>query len=343
MRALAKLEPREGIWRTEAPRPSIGPNDVLIRITNTSLCGTDVHIFNWDAWSQRTVPVPLITGHEYVGVIAAVGAEVSGLAPGDRVSGEGHITCGHCRNCRAGRRHLCRNTLGVGVQRQGAFADYLALPASNAFKLPASIPNEVAAILDPLGNAVHTALAFDLVGEDVLITGAGPIGLMAAAVARFVGARHIVITDVNRERLALASALGASRTVDVSDPGSDLGQVMAELGMKEGFDVGLEMSGAPAAYRQLLDTVIHGGKLALLGIPSKEFAVDFNRVIFKGLTLQGIYGRQMFETWYKMINLLEAGLDVTPVITHRFPMERYQDAFEVMRAGSSGKVILDWA
>ena len=343
MRALAKLEAREGIWRTEAPRPTIGPNDVLIRITNTSLCGTDVHIYNWDAWSQRTIPVPLITGHEYVGVIEEIGAEVAGLAPGDRVSGEGHITCGHCRNCRAGRRHLCRNTLGVGVQRQGAFADYLALPASNAFKLPDSIPDEVAAILDPLGNAVHTALAFDLVGEDVLITGAGPIGLMASAVARFVGARHIVVTDVNPDRLALAPTMGATRAVNVSPGGEDLRQVMGELGMTEGFDVGLEMSGAPAAYRQLLETSIHGGKLALLGIPSQEVPVDFNQVIFKGLTLQGIYGRQMFETWYKMINLLEAGLDVTPVITHSFPMESYQEAFDIMRAGSSGKVILDWA
>jgi len=342
LRALGKLEPREGIWRTEAPRPTIGPNDVLIRITNTSLCGTDVHIYNWDEWSQRTVPVGLITGHEYVGVIEEVGDEVTGLVAGDRVSGEGHITCGHCRNCRAGRRHLCRNTLGVGVQRQGAFADYLALPAGNAFKLPASIPDDVAAILDPLGNAVHTALAFDLVGEDVLITGAGPIGLMAAAVARFVGARHVVITDVNPERLKMATAMGATRAVNVADPDADLRQVMAELGMTEGFDIGLEMSGSPAAYRQLLDTLIHGGKLALLGIPAKEFAVDFNRVIFKGLTIHGIYGRQMFETWYKMINLLEAGLDVSPVITHRFSMESFQDAFDVMRAGACGKVILDW-
>ena len=342
MRALAKLEPREGIWATEAPRPEIGPNDVLIRITNTSLCGTDVHIYNWDAWSRRTVPVPLITGHEYVGVIEEVGAEVNGLAPGDRVSGEGHITCGHCRNCRAGRRHLCRNTVGVGVQRQGAFADYLALPAGNAFKLPPTLSDEVAAILDPLGNAVHTALAFDLVGEDVLITGAGPIGLMASAVARFVGARHIVITDVNPARLALAEAMGATRAVDVSKEGSDLRGVMSELGMTEGFDVGLEMSGAPGAYRQQLESVINGGKLALLGIPAAEFAVDFNQVIFKGLTVQGIYGRQMFETWYKMISLLDAGLDVSPVITHRFPMERFQEAFDVMRAGGCGKVILDW-
>ncbi len=342
MRALAKLEPREGIWRTEAETPTPGPNDVLIRISKTSICGTDVHIYNWDEWSKRTVPVGLITGHEYVGVIEAVGSEVSGFSVGDRVSGEGHITCGHCRNCRAGRRHLCRNTLGVGIQRQGAFADYLVLPAFNAFKLPDSIPDDVASILDPLGNAVHTALTFDLVGEDVLITGAGPIGLMAAAICRFVGARHIVITDVNPDRLALAPAMGATRAVNVSDPTFDLRDVMADLGMTEGFDVVLEMSGAPAAFGQLLDTVIHGGKVALLGIPSRDIAIDWNKVIFKGLTLQGIYGRQMFETWYKMRSLLEAGLDVTPVITHRFAMADFQRGFDVMRSGSSGKVILDW-
>ncbi len=342
MRALAKLEPREGIWRIEAGVPSPGPNDVLIRISKTSICGTDVHIYNWDEWSKRTVPVGLIIGHEYVGVIEAVGSEVTGFAVGDRVSGEGHITCGHCRNCRAGRRHLCRNTLGVGVQRQGAFADYLVLPAFNAFKLPDSIPDDVASILDPLGNAVHTALTFDLVGEDVLITGAGPIGLMSAAICRFVGARHIVITDVNPDRLALASALGATRAVNVADPACDLRDVMADLGMTEGFDVVLEMSGAPAAFGQLLDTVIHGGKVALLGIPSRDIAIDWNKVIFKGLTLQGIYGRQMFETWYKMRNLLEAGLDVTPVITHRFPMADFQRGFDIMRSGKSGKVILDW-
>ena len=342
MRALAKLEPREGIWRIEAPVPEVGPNDVLIRVRRTSLCGTDVHIYDWDAWSRRTVPVPLITGHEYVGVVAAVGSEVRGFAPGDRVAGEGHITCGHCRNCRAGRRHLCRNTVGVGVQRQGAFADYISLPAVNAFKLPDSIPDDVGAILDPLGNAVHTALTFDLVGEDVLITGAGPIGLMAAAVARFVGARHVVVTDVNPARLEMAPAMGASRAVDVSGGGEVLADVMADLGMTEGFDVALEMSGAPSALRDILRTVIHGGKVALLGIPSREIAIDWNDVIFKGLTIQGIYGRQMFETWYKMIALLQAGLDVTPVITHRFPMEEFQQAFDVMRAGRSGKVILDW-
>jgi len=331
------------MWLIDAPRPQVGPNDVLIRISNTSLCGTDVHIYNWDAWSQRTIPLPLITGHEYVGVIEELGSEVMGFAVGDRVSGEGHLTCGHCRNCRAGRRHLCRNTVGVGVQRQGAFADFLVLPAVNAFKLPASLPDEIGAILDPLGNAVHTALTYDLVGEDVLITGAGPIGLMAAAVARFVGARYIVVTDVNPERLKMAAVMGANRGVDVSQPGADLRDVMADLGMTEGFDVAMEMSGAPGAFGQILDTVIHGGKVALLGIPSRDIAIDWNKVIFKGLNIQGIYGRQMFETWYKMSNLLQAGLDVSPVITHRFKVAEFQAAFDVMRAGRSGKVILDWA
>lgn len=343
MRALAKIEPREGIWRIDAPTPSPGPNDLLIRIGKTSLCGTDVHIYNWDAWSQKTVPLPLITGHEWMGVVAEVGSEVSGYAVGDRVSGEGHITCGYCRNCRAGRRHLCRNTVGVGVQRQGAFADYFVLPAFNAFKLPDAIPDEVAAILDPLGNAVHTALMFDMVGEDVLITGAGPIGLMACAVSRFVGARNIVITDVNPERLALAERMGATATLNVATEGAGLPSLMADLGMVEGFDVALEMSGAAAAYEQILATVIHGGKVALLGIPPAGFAVDWNQVIFKGLTLQGIYGRQMFETWYKMSNLLRAGLDVSPVITHRFAADDHQSAFDAMRSGRSGKVILDWS
>jgi len=343
VRALAKLEPREGIWRTDVPKPTPGPNDLLIRIRKTSICGTDVHIYNWDAWSRRTVPVPLVTGHEYVGVVEEIGSEVKGFSVGDRVSGEGHITCGHCRNCRAGRRHLCPNTLGVGVQRQGAFADYLVLPAYNAFKIPDAIPDDVASILDPLGNAVHTALAFDLVGEDVLITGAGPIGLMAAAIARFVGARNVVITDVNEERLKMAPEMGVTRAVNVSDPAVDLRDVMRDLGMTEGFDVVMEMSGAPAAFQQFLDTVINGGKVALLGIPSVDFAIDWNQVIFKGLTLQGIYGRKMFETWYKMKNLLLSGLDVTPVITHHFPMERFQEGFYVMRSGKSGKVILDWS
>ncbi|MEJ2665605.1 MAG: L-threonine 3-dehydrogenase [Deinococcales bacterium] len=346
MKALAKLEPRPGMWLIDAPEPAMGPNDLTIRITHTSICGTDVHIYNWDVWAQRTIPVPMITGHEYVGVVEAVGSEVQGFAPGDRVSGEGHITCGHCRNCRAGRRHLCRNTQGVGVNRPGAFAERFVLPAGNAFKVPAGIPDDWAAILDPLGNAVHTALAFDVVGEDVLVTGAGPIGQMAAAVARFRGARYIVITDVNGERLRMAEAMGAvDRVVDVSDAAgaSDaLRGVMGDLGMTEGFDVVFEMSGAPAAYGQILDTVNHGAKLALLGIPERDIAVDWNRVIFKGLEIRGIYGRQMFETWYKMAAMLQSGLDLAPVITHRFPADAFEQAFEVMRSGRSGKVILDW-
>lgn len=320
-----------------------GPNDLLIRISKTSLCGTDVHIYNWDEWSRRTVPVPLITGHEWVGVVAGMGSEVRGFEVGDRVSGEGHITCGHCRNCRAGRRHLCRNTVGVGVQRQGAFADYFVLPAFNAFKLPDDISDDVGAILDPLGNAVHTALTYDLVGEDVLITGAGPIGLMAAAVARFVGARHVVITDINPERLKMATTMGATAAVNVAETGTNLQDVMADLGMVEGFDVALEMSGAPGAFGQILETIIHGGKIALLGIPSKDIAIDWNQVIFKGLNIQGIYGRQMFETWYKMSSLLQAGLDVSPVITHRFKADDYQQAFDIMRRGGCSKVLLDWS
>jgi threonine 3-dehydrogenase len=342
VKALAKLEPKEGIWQTEAPQPEIGPNDLLIAIKKTSICGTDVHIYNWDAWSQKTVPIPLVIGHEYMGVVAEVGSEVKGFAVGDRVSGEGHLTCGFCRNCRAGRRHLCRNTVGVGIQRQGAFAEYLALPAENAFKIPDEIPDEWAAIFDPYGNAVHTALSFDVTGEDVLITGAGPIGLMAAAVCRFVGARHVVVTDVNPYRLELARKLGVSRAVNVAEEGADLQAVMAELRMREGFDVGLEMSGVPSAFRQMLDTLNHGGKVAMLGIPTQEMAIDWNQVIFKGLTLKGIYGREMFETWYKMVSLLQAGLDLAPLITHRFRASEYQKGFEVMRSGASGKVILEW-
>ncbi|MEJ2291068.1 MAG: L-threonine 3-dehydrogenase [Deinococcales bacterium] len=343
MKALAKLRPEQGIWMIDAPEPEMGPNDLLIGITHTSICGTDVHIYNWDAWSQRTIPVPMITGHEYVGVVEAVGSEVQGFAPGDRVSGEGHITCGHCRNCRAGRRHLCRNAQGVGVNRPGAFAERFVLPAGNAFKVPAGIPDDWAAVLDPLGNAVHTALAFDMVGEDVLVTGAGPIGQMAAAVARFVGARYIVVTDVNPARLAMAERMGVvDRTLDVSRPDADLKDVMADLGMTEGFDVVMEMSGAAAAYEQILATINHGGKIALLGIPDRPIAIDWNQVIFKGLEVRGIYGRQMFETWYKMAGMLQSGLDLAPVITHHFPVDAFQEAFDTMRSGRSGKVILDW-
>ncbi|MDF1521633.1 MAG: L-threonine 3-dehydrogenase [Trueperaceae bacterium] len=342
MFSLAKLEAREGIWAFDAPEPTVGPNDVLIGIRKTSICGTDVHIYNWDAWSQRTVPVPMVTGHEYMGVVEAVGDEVRGIAVGDRVSGEGHITCGHCRNCRAGRRHLCRNTVGVGVNVPGAFTERFVLPASNVFKLPDAIPDRIGAILDPFGNAVHTALSFDLVGEDVLVTGAGPIGCMAAAVARFVGARHVAVTDPNPYRRGLAEAMGATLVVDPTAPGYDLRDVMTDLGMTEGFDVAFEMSGAAAALRDLLEAMNHGGRVAMLGVPSVEVAIDWNRVIFKGLVLKGIYGREMFETWYKMAGLIESGLDLDPIVTHELPVARFQEGFDLMRSGTSGKVVLDW-
>lgn len=340
MKALVKARPEPGIWMQDVPVPEIGPNDVLIKIRKTSICGTDIHIYNWDEWSQRTLPVPMTIGHEFVGEIAAVGSHVDWFTVGDRVSGEGHITCGYCRNCRAGKRHLCRNTKGVGVNRPGCFAEYLALPAGNAFKLPATLSDDVASVLDPLGNATHTALSFDLVGEDVLITGAGPIGCMAAAIARHVGARHVVITDVNDYRLDLARKMGATRALNVTR--DSIRDTMAELGMTEGFDVGLEMSGSPAGLRQLLSVVNHGGRVALLGIPPGETAIDWSEVIFKGLILKGIYGREMFETWYKMTSMLGSGLDITPLITHHFPIEDYEAAFEVMRSGQSGKVVLDW-
>ena len=340
MKALAKLRPEPGIWLTDVPEPEVGHNDILIKIRKTAICGTDVHIYNWDEWSQKTIPVPMVVGHEYVGEIVAVGQEVQGYKIGDRVSGEGHITCGHCRNCRAGRRHLCRNTVGVGVNRPGCFAEYLSLPAVNAFKLPDNISDDLASIFDPFGNAVHTALSFDLVGEDVLITGAGPIGIMAAAVCRHVGARHVVISDVNDYRLELARKMGVTRAVRADK--EDLRDIMADLGMTEGFDVGLEMSGAAAAFRSLLAVMNHGGKVALLGIPPSDTAIDWNQVIFKGLFIKGIYGREMFETWYKMAALLQSGLDISPIITHCFPIAEFQQGFDVMRSGLSGKVILNW-
>lgn len=340
MKALLKAHAEPGLWLEDAPVPIPGLHEVLIRIHKTAICGTDVHIYNWDDWAQKTIPVPMIVGHEFAGEIADVGAEVSDFRVGERVSGEGHITCGHCRNCLAGKRHLCRNTVGVGVNRAGAFAEYLTLPASNVCRLPDNISDDDGAILDPLGNAAHTALSFDLVGEDVLITGAGPIGIMAVAIARRVGARHVVITDVNDHRLALARQLGATRAVNVSQ--TRLDDVMAELDMHEGFDVGMEMSGAPQALRELLRCMNHGGHVALLGIPPGETAIDWNQVIFKGLILKGIYGREMFETWYKMIALLQGGMDLSPLITHRFNVDDYQDGFAVMRSGRSGKVVLDW-
>jgi threonine 3-dehydrogenase len=340
MKALAKLHREPGIWQTETEVPTPGHNDLLIKIKKTAICGTDVHIYKWDEWSQKTVPVPMVVGHEYMGTVVGMGSEVRGFAVGDRVSGEGHITCGHCRNCRAGRVHLCRNTVGVGVNRQGSFAEYLSIPAYNAFKLPANIPDNIAAIFDPFGNAVHTALSFDLVGEDVLITGAGPIGIMAAAVARHVGARHVVVTDVNPYRLALAKTMGATRTVDVRT--ETLAEVMASLGMTEGFDVGMEMSGIPSAVTAMFEAMNHGGKVAMLGIPPPNMNVDWSKVIFKGLVIKGIYGREMFETWYKMASLVQSGLDLTPIITHEMPVADFQKGFDIMTSGQSGKVILDW-
>ncbi|WP_250461922.1 L-threonine 3-dehydrogenase [Microbulbifer litoralis] len=340
MKALAKLKPDPGIWMIQESPPEISTNDLLIRIHKTAICGTDMHIYNWDEWSQKTIPVPMVVGHEYVGEVVGMGQEVAGFEIGDRVSGEGHITCGHCRNCRAGRRHLCRNTYGVGVDRPGAFAEYLVIPALNAFKIPDNISDELASIFDPFGNAVHTALSFDLVGEDVLITGAGPIGIMAAAVARHVGARHVVITDINDYRLDLAKKMGATRTVNVGKEA--LPEVMNEIGMTEGFDVGLEMSGVPSAFRSMLDAMNHGGKIAMLGIPAGEMAIDWGQFIFKGLILKGVYGREMFETWYKMASLIQSGLDLTPMITHQFPVDEFQQGFDTMGSGQSGKVILNW-
>jgi threonine 3-dehydrogenase len=325
---------------SESDKPEVGYNDLLIKIKKTAICGTDVHIYNWDEWSQNTVPVGMTVGHEYVGVVADMGEGVKGFSVGDRVSGEGHITCGHCRNCRAGRRHLCRNTTGVGVNRPGAFAEYLSIPAINAFKIPDEVSDDMAAIFDPFGNAVHTALSFDLVGEDVLITGAGPIGMMAAAVAKHAGARHIVITDINDFRLDLAKKMGATRVVNSKD--EKLDDVMRELGMHEGFDVGMEMSGVAVAFNDMLSAMNHGGKVALLGIPPGDMAIDWNQVIFKGLVIKGIYGREMFETWYKMAALIQSGLDLTPMITHSMPVDKFQEGFDIMRSGKSGKVVLDW-
>ena len=340
MKSLMKLKPEPGIWLTKTKKPEYGHNDLLIKINKTAICGTDIHIYNWDKWSQQTIPVPMTVGHEYAGEVVAMGQEVKGFEIGDRVSGEGHITCGYCRNCRGGRTHLCRNTVGVGVDRAGAFAEYLVIPAYNAFKLPDEISDDLAAIFDPFGNAVHTALSFDLVGEDVLITGAGPIGIMAAAVAKHVGARHVVITDVNQFRLDLALKMGATRTVDVNK--EKLSDVMTEIGMSEGFDVGMEMSGVPIAFTDMLENMNNGGKIAMLGIPSDMMTIDWSKIIFKGLTIKGIYGREMFETWYKMASLVQSGLDLSPIITHQFDIKDFQQGFDIMRSGLSGKVILNW-
>ena len=342
MKALAKLEPAPGLKLTQVKKPEVGHNDVLIRIRKTAICGTDMHIWKWDEWARKTIPVPMHVGHEYVGEIVEMGQEVRGFAIGDRVSGEGHITCGFCRNCRAGRRHLCRNTVGVGVNREGAFAEYLVIPAFNAFKIPDDISDDLASIFDPFGNATHTALSFNLVGEDVLITGAGPIGIMAAAIARHVGARHVVITDINDYRLALARSMGAIARGQRRARGS-AATSWRSCGMTEGFDVGLEMSGVPQAFADMLRHMNHGGKVALLGIPPANMAIDWNQVIFKGLEIKGIYGREMFETWYKMVAMLQSGLDLSPIITHHYAVEQFENAFATMQSGQSGKVILDWA
>ncbi|MEO5957641.1 MAG: L-threonine 3-dehydrogenase [Opitutaceae bacterium] len=340
MRAIAKLRAGPGLDLVEVPVPKPGINDVLIEVKKTSICGTDVHIYNWDAWAEKTIEPPMVIGHEFVGVVAAIGSNVQGFQPGDLVDGEGHIVCGQCRNCLAGRRHLCKNTRGVGVNRDGAFAEYLCIPASNAVHVDPSIPLDVLSCFDPLGNAVHTALQYDLVGEDVLITGAGPIGCMATAVAKQAGARLVVVTDVNPARLALAKRMGATRVVDIAK--ENLPDVQRELGMKEGFDVGLEMSGNPQALAAMIDNMSHGGRIALLGIMAEKAAVDWNKVVFNMLTIRGVYGREMFETWYKMTALIQSGLDISPVITHRMPFTEFQRGFDLMRSGQSGKIVLDW-
>jgi threonine 3-dehydrogenase len=341
MKALVKRKPEPGLWLEDVPIPTIDINDVLIKILRTGICGTDLHIWKWDAWAQKTIPVPMVVGHEFVGQIVEVGSNVKDFRVGEIVSGEGHVVCGRCRNCLAGRRHLCKDTKGVGVNRPGAFAEYLSLPMTNVWHHDETISRDIQSIFDPFGNAVHTALSFDVLGEDVLITGAGPIGCMAAAVVRHAGARHVVVTDVNPYRLELAKKLGATRAVDVRS--TKLADVQAELGMREGFDVGLEMSGNAAAFRDMLTNMCHGGKIAMLGIPSGEIAIDWNLVIFNMLTIKGIYGREMYETWYKMTAMLQSGLKLDPIVTHRLGYADFAQGFEVMNAGNCGKVILTWA
>lgn len=343
MRALVKRRAEPGLWLEEVPQPEMGIDDILIRVLKSSVCGTDVHIYNWDAWAQKTIPVPMVVGHEFVGRIEQVGSHVHDFHPGAIVAGEGHVVCGRCRNCLAGRRHLCKNTSGVGVNRPGAFAEYLVLPETNVWHCDPQIPLEVLSCFDPLGNAVHTALSFDVLGEDVLITGAGPIGCMAAAVARHAGARSVVVTDVNPYRLDLAKKMGATIALDVSK--GSLEQTMDSLGMKEGFDVGMEMSGNAAALKSMVGAMCHGGKIALLGIgiSGPAGAINWDAVVFNGLTIKGIYGREMYETWYKMTAMIQSGLDIAPVITHRFSYKDYEEAFGLMRSGASGKIVLDWA
>ena len=340
MKALVKSKPETGLWLEHVPGPEPGPQDVLIKVRKSAICGTDVHIWKWDEWSSKTVPVPMVVGHEFCGEIVDCGSAARKYNIGQRVSGEGHLVCGACRNCRAGRGQLCRNTLGVGVHRAGAFAEYLCIPESNVVPIPDDIPDEIAAVFDPLGNAVHTALSFDLVGEDVLVTGAGPIGIMGALVAQKVGARKVVITDISPYRIALAKKLGVQHVVDVST--DTLRDVMDDIGMAEGFDVGLEMSGAAPAMRQMISRMNNGGKIALLGIAPTEFAVDWNEIIFKMLTVKGIYGREMYETWYKMIALVQSGLDISDLITHRITIDDFEDGFAAMLSGNAGKVVMDW-
>ncbi len=340
MKALVKSKSERGLWLEDVPEPKIGINDVLIKVHRTGICGTDLHIYNWDAWAQKTIPVPLVVGHEFVGEIVAVGSNVTDFFPGNIVSGEGHVVCGRCRNCLAGRRHLCAHTKGVGVNRPGAFAEYLALPMTNVWLLHESIEHDIAAIFDPFGNAVHTALSFPVLGEDVLITGAGPIGLMAIAVVRYAGARYVVVTDVNPYRLELAQQMGATLALDART--HRLADAQKQLGMTEGFDVGLEMSGNPAAFRELLANMCHGGRIAMLGIPPGEMAIDWNTVIFNMLTIKGIYGREMYETWYKMTVMIQGGLNIRPVITHRYAYTDYEQGFAVMNSGQCGKVVLNW-
>ena len=340
MKALVKKEATSGLWLQDIPEPEYGINDVLIKVHRSGICGTDVHIYKWDAWAQKTIPVPMAVGHEFVGEVIEVGSNVTDFHPGEIVSGEGHVVCGLCRNCLAGRRHLCAHTVGVGVNRPGAFAEYIALPMTNVWHHAPEVDWDIASIFDPFGNAVHTALSFPVLGEDVLVTGAGPIGLMAAAVVRHAGARYVVITDVNPWRLELAQNLGVTRAVNVKE--TTLADVQKELGMHEGFDVGLEMSGNAAAFRDMLPNICHGGKIAMLGIPEGEMAIDWNTVVFNMLTIKGIYGREMYETWYKMTVMLQSGLDISPVITHRMHYTEFEKGFEAMLSGESGKVILNW-
>lgn len=340
MKALVKRERKPGLWLEDVPEPAVGINDVLIRVDRTGICGTDLHIYKWDAWAQKTIPVPMVVGHEFVGEVVSVGANVTDFFPGEVVSAEGHVVCGRCRNCLAGRRHLCADTKGIGVNRTGAFAEFISVPMTNVWHHKKDIDRDVASIFDPFGNAVHTALSFDMLGEDVLITGAGPIGIMAVAIAKHAGARHVVITDVNDYRLDLAKKMGATVALNVKS--SSLRELQPKLGMKEGFDVGLEMSGSPVAFSDMIDNMAHGGKIAMLGIPAEPMAIDWNKVVFNMLTIKGIYGREMYETWYKMSVMLESGLDIKPVITHRYHYTEFEKGFEVMKTGQSGKVVLHW-